>query len=87
MHPIFTIHTHRPFPWEELVELARADMNACKDIHCKETLRECAEKIVQSKVCSCATESAPIVQALVDEYLNKLGTGNSDHVKAVIATV
>ena len=66
-------------PWEELLELAKADMNACIDIHCKETLRECAEKIVQSKVCLCATESAPIVEALVDEYLKQLGTRNSDH--------
>ena len=65
-------------PWEELVELAKADMDGCKDIHCKETLRECAEKIVQSKVCPCAADSAPIVQSLVDEYLRQLATGKSD---------
>jgi len=66
-------------PWEELMELAKADMNACKDNQCKETLRECAEKIVQSKVCPCASDSEPIIQALVDEFLKQLGTGNSDH--------
>ena len=65
-------------PWKELMELAKADMNACKDNQCKETLRECAEKIVKSKVCPCASDSEPIVQALVDEYLRHLGTG-SDH--------
>ncbi|GJL77124.1 MAG: hypothetical protein NPINA01_01130 [Nitrospinaceae bacterium] len=65
-------------PWDELVALAKADMNACKDIHSKETLRECAEKLVQSKVCPCVSDSAAIVQALVDEYLRQLGTGNSN---------
>ncbi len=65
-------------PWEELMAIARADMNACKDKHCKETLRECAEKIVQSKVCPCAADSASIVQALVDEFLRQLGAGKSD---------
>lgn len=64
-------------PWEELMEIAKADMNACKDNQCKESLRECAEKIVQSKVCPCAADSEPIIQALVDEFLKQLGTGNS----------
>ena len=66
-------------PWEDLVALAKTDMNACKDTHCKETLRECAEKIVQSKVCPCVADYDPIVQALVDEYLRQLGTGDGNH--------
>lgn len=76
--PVFYDSYSEAIPWEELVELAKADMNACKDIHCKETLRECAEKIVLSKVCPCVADFAPIVQALVDEYLKQLGTGNID---------
>ncbi len=65
-------------PWKKLFELAKADMDACKDINCIETLRECAEKIVLSKVCPCVADFAPIVQALVDESLKQLGTGNID---------
>ncbi|CCQ91174.1 hypothetical protein NITGR_590050 [Nitrospina gracilis 3/211] len=75
--PDFYDQYSQAIPWDELVELAKADMDACKEIHSKESLRECAEKLVLSKVCSCATESAPIVEALVDEYLRQLGTGKS----------
>lgn len=54
--PRFYDSYSQAIPWEEFVELAKADMNACKDRYCEETLRECAEKIVLSKVCSCTTE-------------------------------
>lgn len=75
--PDFYDEYSQAIPWDELVELAKTDMDACKATHSKEALRECAEKIVLSKVCSCATESAPIVDALVDEYLRQLNTGKS----------
>ncbi len=64
-------------PIDKLVKMAAADINVC-NVHSETVIRQCAEKVVRSKLCPCASSVDSIVDAVVEEYLCQLGTGNSD---------
>lgn len=58
-------------PIEELVELARADVNSCS-AKSDETIRLCADRVVRTKLCPCASSVDAIVEAVVDEYKRQM---------------
>ena len=60
-------------PIEELVRLARSDINACAN-RSEQVIRQCAENIVRTKLCPCASSVDTIVDAVVAEYMAQLGS-------------
>ncbi len=60
-------------PIAELVQLAKADIHACAG-HSDQEIRQCAENIVRTKLCPCASSVDSIVDAVVAEYIRQLGT-------------
>ena len=58
-------------PIDELVRLARVDIKACAT-HSNQIIRQCAENVVRTKLCPCASSVDAIVDAVVDEYLRQL---------------
>jgi len=54
-------------PIEELVALAKDDMNQCPTGAAK-TVHQCVEKVVREKLCPCAASVSGIVDAVVSEY-------------------
>jgi len=61
-------------PIDELVCLAKIDIAACGD-QSDATIRKCATKLVQHKLCPCASSVESIVNAVVDEYIRQLKHG------------
>lgn len=59
-------------PIEKLIGLAKEEMKTCNDPLCEKTLRRHAEKIVLANVCICVTTAAPIIDAVVEEYLRQM---------------
>jgi hypothetical protein len=64
-------------PIDDLVKMAATDIKAC-NVHSDTAIRKCAEKVVRSELCPCASSVDSIVDAVVEEYLRQLGPGNSD---------
>jgi hypothetical protein len=62
-------------PIDDLVKMAAADINVC-NLHSETIIRQCAEKVVRSELCPCASSIDSIVDAVVEEYLRQLGPGN-----------
>ena len=63
-------------PIDDLVKMAAADIDVC-NLHSETVIRQCAEKVVRSELCPCASSVDSIVDAVVEEYLRQLGSGNS----------
>ncbi len=63
-------------PIDELVALARADIDSCS-AKPDEAIRECAERLVRSKLCPCASSVEFIVDAIVSEYRRQLGDSSA----------
>ena len=59
-------------PIEKLVKMAAVDIKAC-NVHSETVIRQCAEKVVRSELCPCASSVDSIVDAVVEEYLRQLG--------------
>ncbi len=57
-------------PMEKLMKKAH-DHILETGANCKDSIRECATKIVQENVCPCLAEAQPIVNAVVDEYIKQ----------------
>ena len=47
------------------------------NVHSETVTRQCAEKVVRSELCPCASSVDSIVDAVVEKYLRQLGSGNS----------
>ena len=64
-------------PIDNLVKMAEADINACsvKNVH---AIRQCADKVVREELCPCASSVDSIVDAVVDEYMRRLGSRKID---------
>ena len=62
---------------DNLVKMAEADINACslKNVH---AIRQCADKVVREELCPCASSVDSIVDAVVDEYMRRLGSRKID---------
>ena len=58
-------------PINELVQLAWVDINKCTT-HSQQIIRQCAENVVRSKLCLCASSVDAIVDAVLEEYLRQL---------------
>lgn len=63
-------------PIDELVKLARADVDSCA-VKSDEVVRKCAERVVRSKLCPCAASVDSIVAAVADEYRRQLAEENN----------
>ena len=64
-------------PIEKLVKMAATDINACS-VHSEEVIRQCADKVVRAELCPCASSVDSIVDAVIDEYMRRLGTRKTD---------
>jgi hypothetical protein len=62
-------------PIDALVEMAAADIKLCS-VHSETVIRQCAEKVVRAELCPCASSVDSIVDAVVEEYLRQLGSGD-----------
>jgi len=60
-------------PIDDLVRMAEADIKTCS-VHSEQVIRQCAEKVVRAELCPCASSVDSIVDAVVDEYLRRLGS-------------
>lgn len=54
-------------PIDELVELAKTDLDSCA-AESDEVIRDRADRLVRSKLCPCASSVDTIVDAVVGEY-------------------
>lgn len=54
-------------PIDELVRIAEAVSEECTT-GSEAEVRACAERMVRSKLCPCASSVEPLVQAVVDEF-------------------
>lgn len=63
-------------PIDKLVKMAAADISVCA-VHSDKAIRQCAEKVIRSELCPCASSIDSIVDAVVEEYLRQLGSENS----------
>lgn len=55
-------------PFEELLQLARAHIHACK-AQGRDAVRRCAREVVRKKLCPCIGSEEQIVEALVVAFL------------------
>ena len=62
-------------PIDSLVKMAEADINDCS-VQNEQVIRQCADKVVREELCPCASSVDSIVDAVVDEYMRRLGSGN-----------
>ncbi len=63
-------------PIDDLVKMAAVDINVC-NVHSETVIRQCAEKVVRSELCPCASAVDSIVDAVVEEYLRQLRSENN----------
>jgi len=64
-------------PIDNLVKMAEADINACS-VQSEKVIRQCANKVVLKELCPCASSVDSIVDAVVDEYMRRLGSRKID---------
>ena len=64
-------------PIEKLVKMAETDIKACS-VHSEQVIRQCADKVVREELCPCASSVDSIVDAVIDEYMRRLGSRKID---------
>jgi len=64
-------------PIDNLVKMAEADINAC-GVKSEQVIRQCADKVVREELCPCASSVDSIVDAVIDEYMCRLGSTKID---------
>jgi hypothetical protein len=64
-------------PIDKLVTMAEADINAC-NAQSEQVIRQCADKVVREELCPCASSVDSIVDAVIDEYMRRLGSRKID---------
>jgi hypothetical protein len=64
-------------PIDRLVKMAETDINACS-VQSEQVIRQCADRVVREVLCPCVSSVDSIVDAVVDEYMNRLGSRKID---------
>jgi hypothetical protein len=57
--------------------MAETDIYAC-NVQNEQFIRECADKVVREELCPCASSVESIVDAVIDEYMRRLGSRRTD---------
>ena len=64
-------------PIDNLVKMAEADINAC-GVKSEQVIRQCADKVVREELCPCASSVDSIVDAVIYDYMCRLGSTKID---------
>jgi hypothetical protein len=57
--------------------MAEADISDC-GVQSEQVIRQCADKVVREELCPCASSVDSIIDAVIDEYMRRLGSRKTD---------